>query len=239
MIKKRVTRKDLVKAPDEFQTLTSKAIDFLSFHQKKAMVGVAVIVVVLALVLVVRGYTNMMNNRAMVLYNEGNASLEQALPTNDEAVYKQALAKFEQLVKDYPRSRVIALAFIQAGNVQYNLKNYDRATENYQNFLNKVRSDDNDFRLLAYNGLGYCYEALAKYKDAAEYYERAASVPDSYVKDQARLSKARVLLKGGNWSEALKTYEEILKTQADSLDADLIRQQINQINQDHGGASKS
>ncbi|MBF0510537.1 MAG: tetratricopeptide repeat protein, partial [Deltaproteobacteria bacterium] len=80
---------------------------------------------------------------------------------------------------------------------------------------------------------------LAKYKDAAEYYERAASVPDSYVKDQARLSKARVLLKGGNWSEALKTYEEILKTQADSLDADLIRQQINQINQDHGGASKS
>ena len=71
--KKRVTRKQLLKEPDEFLTFSAKAIAYSRENQKQISYALIGIVVVLVLFFGFRYFSNLSERRAYALFEEGLA----------------------------------------------------------------------------------------------------------------------------------------------------------------------
>jgi tetratricopeptide (TPR) repeat protein len=105
-----------------------------------------------------------------------------------------------------------AVEHYQQGNTLYELKNYDRALQSYEQAL-KIRPEYDD----AWRGKGDVLQALGENKDAIASYEKAIQIePKNW---QAWTGRAQVLDKLGKSQEAIETFQGAIQINDKAEDA--------------------
>ena len=107
------------------------------------------------------------------------------------------------------------MSYYQMGNMYYNLGDVDASINAYTEFLKEV-PDGSDLKILAYNGIGYCYEKKADLPHALESFEKAANAKSGGgFEGMTYRNMARIYEEMNNKEKALEYYQKALSNTAD------------------------
>ena len=120
-----------------------------------------------------------------------------------------ALAK---LAADYSGTVAGQRAQLQAASTYYAQGNYDKAQQQFENYLADYSAGS--LAAVAQLGLGASLEAQGKLDLAASSYKKAAAAGDATVAIKAKFFLARVLESQGKPSDALNYYSEVTRSPA-------------------------
>jgi len=194
MAKKKISRKQLLKGPDEFLTFSSRALDFLRTNQQKLRyVGIAIAVVAIAY-FAIYNWMGIVNEKGQNAYNTAAKSIlaVSMKPDADPADLKKSADLFEEVITEYGMSKVAQLALSQAAYVKYLEKNYSDAIILYEKFLDTV-SGDLQYASLTRLALAACHEAKGDPHKAIEILKPLVETPsDSSFREAAMWSLARL-----------------------------------------------
>ncbi len=208
---KKITKKQL-KEPDEFITLTERGVIFVQQHSKKiAVAGVLLLVLILSVV-----FWGMWEKKkeeqaaldyrvALELYEQSRAPGRVASEQEDKAV----LAKFDELITQYPRTSSGRFALLYKGNILLSENKYDEAAKEYSAFLDKA-GKEKLFRYFAWEGIGRAYEGKKDYAKAIEAYQKVLELGEGYAVADAHLSLGNCYEKLGKNKEAIEQFNAFL-----------------------------
>lgn len=169
MAKKKVSRKELLKGPDEFLTFSSRVAEFVSTHQQQLKyVGIAIVVIVISY-LAVHAWIASVNEEGQTAYNAAAQSLLNVgmkLDLDPSELQKTG-ELFAEVIENQGMSKTARLALPQAAYVKFLEKDYSKAITLYRRFLDEVRGDT-QYEFLTSLALAACYEAKGELKTAIE-----------------------------------------------------------------------
>ncbi len=163
-------------------------------------------------------------------YEEQNASKAQELereatsrlftrPSNDPqkaaANLKEAIALYKQVLDEYPRTPTAPLVQFSLGNAFLQSNDVDSAIEAYKRFTSTYGSNTSLLGLV-YQKLGYAYLVKGDFDQAAGAYSSILDMPGAMNRDYALFEVARLEENRSKPDEALKHYQELLKTYPNS-----------------------
>jgi len=190
--KRRITRKKLLKEPDEFITFSGKILQFAIKHKIQLSWGLGA---VLAVILVAAGVGYVINaaeDRSFALLGQNMDRYETLLEENGpEKAYRELEKEFRSIIEKYGGRTGGRLARVIYANICFNAKDYDKAIELYKESLQDF--DDNQlYKTLILKSLGYAHEGKKDLQTAAKYFEMVDSAPDAIMKDETLFSLGRV-----------------------------------------------
>lgn len=216
MARKKVSRKELLKKPDEFLTLSTKIIIFVREHVRQfqylgiALAGLIIIGVG------INAYLKYINNKGQNAYNMAlYSTLKYTDSEDNQEGLKEAEELFNEVIDRYGISKASRLALPEVAYLKFLQKEYDEAITKYQDFLDKV--SDDPYQSLAMMALAVCYEEKGDYEKAIGILEEIRSGPDDFFKEQAMLSLARVyrlVNKQDKSNDILKEFVDKFQTSA-------------------------
>jgi tetratricopeptide (TPR) repeat protein len=200
MANKKITRKELLKGPDEFLTLSSRAASFFAAHLRELkIIGIAVAVVLVGY-LSVYGYMRHINNKGQEAYNLAYDALSEppnpakssdpGAPAQNDDI-KKAEGLFEQVIDAYGMSKAARLALPQVGHIKFTEKKYDDAIRYYDRFAEEI-SGHKEYEDLTFLARASCYEAKGELKKAISILTSLVEVPTNPFRETAMLSLERV-----------------------------------------------
>jgi tetratricopeptide (TPR) repeat protein len=205
----KVTRKQLLKEPDEFITISGKLINWLTAYKQQAIVAGIAIVVLLAGIAGFQAYSRHAENRASALLAEALTQYQKALKANDPVKAYQTVEKsFTQILDDYSSRSMGKIASVEFANICYRAGEYDKAISLYS----KAESDFSDastYKNLILSSLGYAYEGKKDYASAAKYFEMLTTSGNNTMKDLNLYSLASVYEKMGDKDKSKATFARI------------------------------
>ena len=211
MAKKRITRKELLKKPDEFLTLSNKIIEFISAHPRQLQyLGVGVAIVVVAYI---SGYFYLghINEKGQEAYNKAYYTLtEVKSPEPAPDTLRKSCELFENVIDEYGMSKIVRPAIAQVAYVRFQNKKFDEAIVLYKQFLEKV-SGDFQYESLTNMALATCYEAKGDFQAAIESSNAILKVPDSSFKETALINLARLYRLDNNPEKADEFLKEFVQ----------------------------
>jgi tetratricopeptide (TPR) repeat protein len=191
MAAKKISRKELLKGPDEFLTISSRAVIFFKDHSTQfSYLGVG-IVVLICIYLGINTYMKYVNKKGQTAYNEAYYALTKN--QNSDAAQedlKQLVELFERVKKKYGLSKASRLALTELAHLKFREKKYDEAISLYKEFLAEVR-DINPYEAMTLLALAACYEEKGDLKEAIEILKQIRANPDLFFEEQAMLSLSR------------------------------------------------
>jgi tetratricopeptide (TPR) repeat protein len=228
MPKTKVSRKKLLKEPDEFISTTAQVLQFLRDHPRQIA-----LYVVLGLVMVGAGmagylYIHWQEKKAVAIQQEGlqlyqDAFRNTANPEAEKGDYRKALEKFRRALSVQSWGKVAQVSQVSIGNCYYSLKEYDPAIAAYTHCLN------GPLQSMARNGLGYCYEAKGDYGKALENYQKNAEEDGNPYQEEGMLGAARCYEALNQKQKALEFYQKALAKNPKSPSADFIQWKISEL----------
>lgn len=213
MAKKRITRKELLKGPDEFLTFSTRAIMFVREHSRQfEYCGMAIAAIIL-IYLGISTYLKYVNKEGQDAYNIAYYQVVKNMgPDAGEKKLREAEESFNKVIEKYGRSKVSKLALPEAAFIDFREKKYDESIVRYQKFLDKVSdSDEASYRSLAKMALASCYEEKGDYKTAMGFLEQLTSSPDIFLREQAMLNLARVYRLSNQLEKSRKILKEFVE----------------------------
>jgi len=213
--KKSISRKELLKKPDEFITTSNIIANWVTLHARKVIWVGAVVVLVAGAVFGYRAYAAYQEKQGREAYF---AALE--LP---EITPK--IKKLSEVTTDYPRTRGAQKAWISLGHLYYQQKDYTRALNAYRSALSRGTLPP-EIHSLINESLAYVLEEKGDLKGAADTFNQLLKGSDPLLKENAHLNLARVYTKLGQTKEAKSTYQDLLKSFPNSIYAPLVRDRM-------------
>jgi tetratricopeptide (TPR) repeat protein len=208
-----LTRKDM-KAPDKFQSVASRAVDWIAGHKKNARLVSAIVAGVVVVVVVAGMAGRSRNEKAGALAYEllravGGEISAVPLPgqagpffATDAERQKAVIVEADRVISEYPSTPSGRLALLMKGDAQLKLGDADSAIATYQKYLSET-SPEQSLRFGALQGVALAQEAKGKAEDAAAAWARAGREAIRFS-DRADLEQARVLAGAGKVAEARK-----------------------------------
>jgi tetratricopeptide (TPR) repeat protein len=225
---KKISRKKLLKEPDEFISTTAKVMQFLREHSRKVTQYAVVAIVVVAVgsggyayLRWQQGKAQVIQQQAFKLYQE--TSNKAANPEADKENFKKALEKFQEALGVYNWGNVGQVSRIYIGHCFYGMKEYDQAMQAYSQCL------EGPFQSLALNGLGYCYEAKGDFAKAAENYQKVAEGDGNPYQEESMLDLARCYEALKQKEKALEVYQKAFAKYPKSRRAEFIQWKIGEL----------
>jgi len=209
--KKRVSRKKLLKEPDEFLTVSARALQFAAENRKQlsyVLVGLVVVVVAGALI----GYfLNLSQRRAYRVFDEGLSHyVAQVSGEKSALVVGMATERFVETIENHSSTRAAELSLPVYGNMLYEAGSYDEAIERYRQALEAFPGEEGMEKLI-WNGLGYAYEGKGEYRAAAEWFEKIADSESRFLKADAYFNLGRMYEAMGKGQEAREAYQRLVE----------------------------
>jgi predicted negative regulator of RcsB-dependent stress response len=217
MAKKRVTRKELVKEPDEFITLTGKVIQWARQNTKPLLYGSCAF---LALILLVSGYRYYSRQQEAAASDLLSKSLMAYQESDREGESEKALAaakpEFERLINEYGRAAEGRLGRILYGHILMAGNTSAEAVGFYEKALADF-SHDPLLRNVILNGLATA--AMDKGENAAAigYLEKIAAGQNSLLKDSALFNLGRLYRAAGEADKSKKVLDQLVADFPDSM----------------------
>jgi len=224
--KKRITRKQLLKEPDEFLTFSGKAIEFLRTNQRQisyALIGLAVIVIGFA---AFRYFSNLSERRAYALLNEGLVHYtNQASGQKTGHFNEVAKESFGKLVREYSSTNAGKLGLALYGDMNYKEGSYDKAVEVYEKAL-KTFSNNKALQPLMWNNLAYAYEGKQDYNAALQCWEKIVNLEGNLAKTDAYFNQGRMHEILNNRGKAIEAYAKVVNDFPDSVYAEIAQDKV-------------
>lgn len=224
MAKRRVTRKELVKEPDEFITLTGKVIQWARDNVKPLIYGACAF---LGLVIIVSGYryySSQQANAAAALFSK--ALMEyQAADKNGDPDKALAVARpdFERLINKYGGADEGRLGQILYGHLLMNGHAYDEAIRVYQESLGDFNGSP-ALRNTILNGLATAFMDKGDNTAAIDHFEKIVDGESTLLKDNALFNLALLYRMTGEKEKSQKAYSQLAADFPDSMFADIARE---------------
>lgn len=211
MAKKKITRKELLKKPDEFVTLSSKAANYINTHLRRLeYIGFAVVLIVVGY-FAVRTYLGHINKNGQNAYNVACSTLaEKVKPGVSPETLKKSEELFAKVIDEYGLSKAARLALPQVAHLNFLDKKYDEAISLYQKFLENV-SGNLRYEALANLALATCYEAKGDLKTAIKTLSTVVEIYDIPFKEAAMFNLARLYRLDNRQDEAAKILKQFVK----------------------------
>jgi len=226
MARTKISRKDLLKKPDEFITLTGKAIQFASVYQKQLSYGLCALVAVVLVIFGYRFFAHRAETKAFAALAQimANYEVDKKASSPPEA-YRKASEELQRLVKKYGGNAGGKLARVRYANISYDAGDYDKAIELYKQSLNDFTDNQLVYDLIL-SSLGYAYEGIEDDQDAAKYFEQLSSATDSGMGDEALFNLGLLYEKLGDNASSRKAFQEIISKYPNSMYFDIVQEKL-------------
>lgn len=227
MVTKKKTRKQLLKEPDEFITVTGKAIIFVSEHQRQIFFMLCAIVAIALIFFGSRFFAQRAETKAFARLGLTQSKYNTLKKTSSEtAAYSQVSEAFQSIIKKYGGNAGGKLARVIYANISYDAQQYEKAIALYKQSLSDFKDDKLVYNLIISN-LGYACQRVGDEQNAAAYFEKAASSTNSTIREEALFNLGLIYEKLGEVTKSQKTLQEILNNHPDSIYFDVVEEELN------------
>jgi outer membrane protein assembly factor BamD (BamD/ComL family) len=199
--KLKLTRKDL-RQPDEFQTLSRQALDYVEKNRNVVMTALGAVIVVLIAVVAYRMISESREASAASAYAEARALLT-------DKKYGEAAARFDDVANRYSSTNFGSLALLERGNALLLNGQPADAVSAYQRYLQSSPPADY-LRQLGHTRLGYAQEQLGKPGEAQQSFATAAAEPGPFAAE-ALFGAGRTAEAAGESEKAKEFYGQLLE----------------------------
>jgi|GEM_PF-1112794 len=124
--------------------------------------------------------------------------------------YKKALALFQKVVQEYPRTSAASLSQYYVGNTEFELKEYDQAIQAYQKFLDRY-GEKAPLAPLVETKLAYVLQQTGKPVEALKAFQRITENAKALNQDEAYYEMGRLYEAQDNKADAIATYEKTVQ----------------------------
>ncbi len=226
MAKKRVTRKQLLKEPDEFITTTGKVIGWARENAKALGIGTAAFFL-LVIIVSVYGFINQRGaTAAQLMFSQAVTKYQtEAAQKSEEEALSAVSADFDDLIKSYGGKPGGQFGRLFYGHISAKGKAFDQAISQYEKALADFGGDSSLTNVIL-NGLGSAYQQKGEYPKAIEQYKQIVEGPGSMLKDAALFNLGKLYGQIGNPEESKKAYQQLYDDFPNSMYADIVREKI-------------
>jgi tetratricopeptide (TPR) repeat protein len=223
---KKVSRKELLKEPDEFLTFSRKLLNYIMAN-KKPLIGIAAgILLLLVIVAAVQYIGYRSENRAFALLSEVWGRYEAAVEEKTPAeAYGLVEGDFQTLLEGYGGTEAGKMGRVMYANIAYEAGKSDQAVKLYNAALAAFEGDP-ALKNLILSGLGYAHEQQQAYQASVDYFERIVAGESPVLKSEAYYNLGRLYALLGDSGKSREAYEKILSDYGDSIYADLVKDQL-------------
>ncbi|CAB1064252.1 hypothetical protein D1BOALGB6SA_9044 [Olavius sp. associated proteobacterium Delta 1] len=224
--KPKKTRKELLKEPDEFITISGKLIGFMADHKNQITYAIGIMV---ALALIFSGYrffSIRSENKASALLDQGLAKYEKF--KNDKQpveAYDQVSADFQLILNKYGSKKNGKIARLTYANICYTAGQYEQAIELYKKSLTDFEKHPAIHNQVV-GSLGYAYEQQADYANAVKYFEQLSSTPDTIMRGEALYHLGWLYDQLGQTDKSKEAYNKIISEHQDFIYIDLVKERM-------------
>ncbi len=224
--KRKKTRKELLREPDEFMTISGKLIGFAVDHKNQLTYALGIIVVLALIMSAYRFFSIRAENNASALLDKSLTKYNsiKAEKRPDE-VYGEVSADFQFILNKYKRKESAKLARLIYANICYNAGKYKQAIELYKTALTEFAKYPMIHHQIL-SDLGYAYEQEEDYSTAAGYFEKISSASEPILRDEALYHLGRIYDKLGENEKSREAYNKILTDHQDFIYFDLVKERM-------------
>ncbi len=224
--RKRVTRKQLLKEPDEFLTFSRRLLLFVLENKVKIATGLGAFFAVIIVFSGIQYFSDRAEDKAFALIGQGVDKYETLLKDDGpEKAYTDVQSDFQLILDKYSEKNAGKLARIIYADICYNAGNADKAIELYDKAIQEVENDAS-FKNLVLSGLAYAHEAKKDYKTAIRYFETIANGNDPLMKDEAFFNLGRLYAETGEGEKSMNAFKTIVSDYTDSLYLELAKERV-------------
>ena len=223
-IKKKLTRKQLLRQEDEFISTSTKVFNWIKDNFNQVIMGLLVFLVIAAIVLSVRyrSKTNLMKSNKLLyiaknIYyapvrpptQDQKGALPQQGFTTSQEKYQKAIQLFEELIQLYPGSQAAEEGRFFIPNCLYFLGKYDPALEAFDSYL--VKYPKGLFSEQAKVGIGFVHAAKGDYNKSIEVFQDILeNNPDFILRDVVYMQLGHSYGKAGSPEKAKEAYQNVI-----------------------------
>ncbi|MEK9141783.1 MAG: tetratricopeptide repeat protein [Nitrospirota bacterium] len=136
-------------------------------------------------------------------------------PQKAAANLKEAIALYQRVVDEYPRTPTAPLAQFSLGNAHLQSNDLASAIAAYNRFISTYGTHVSLLGLV-HQKLGYAYQLKGDLDQAVKAYSTILEIPGAMNRDHALFEVARLEENRSKPDEALKHYQELMKTYPNS-----------------------
>jgi tetratricopeptide (TPR) repeat protein len=203
----RLSRKEL-KAPDEFLTLTGRALNLAGQHWRMIVLVLGLVIAGIVLVWGALAYRRSLEQGAWAALSQIEARLR---ATGDGREVPAALVdQLQQLTQQWGAGEARGYAWLHLGHLHYRQGDYSAAAMAYQ----QAQTVAKPARLLwplATLGLGYALEASGEWHRAQEAYQRLIDTQQAGFLVEAYLGKGRAAEHNNDFDSAIAAYSTVVE----------------------------
>ena len=218
--KKKITRKQLLKEPDEFLTFSAKLVQFITQYRYPLLIAVGAIILGTLAVSAIRLYHHKMERSAFSAFAAVKAEYQSVLARSGPSdAYKAVQENIEQLIAKHGHRSGGKFARLFYANMCFRTGQYNKAIELYK----QVLADETHpfIRNQTLNNLGYAYEATRDLQTAGTYFEKVTQNTSSELRAEALFNLSRIYFALGNPEKGAAVLKDISQGHPESMYIDL------------------
>lgn len=223
---KKISRKKLLKEPDEFMTFTGNLFRFTNKHKVKLVWSCGGIVSLILIFLGAQFFSTRAEKNAATLLAQTMSRYETILKENDSSkAYRDLGTDFEQILKRYSKTGAGKIATIIYANMCFKADEVDKAITLYGKAL-QYFGDTLSLKNIILSGLAYSYQKKKDYEHAIEYFKMIASGPDSTMKDEALFNLGQIYGAKGDMDQKREVFQQIISDHSDSIYIEMVKDEM-------------
>jgi tetratricopeptide (TPR) repeat protein len=223
--KTKVTRKKLLKEPDEFITTTGRLIRWAQQYQTQLSYAVAAFFILLVAIAGFRYFANQAENNAFQLLSQAMLKYESMNAKGPEKAFQEVKEDFEHILNKYKHKEGGKMARVVYAKINYEAGNPDQAILFYEQALNDL-GKEKTFRNFILSSLGYAYEKKNNYEKAISYFEEISENDDPVIKDVALFNQGRLYEALGDVSKSNDAFNRLVSDYTDSIYFEIAKEKV-------------
>ena len=211
MARQRISRKELLRQPDQFITRSARVIAWVEMNAASILYGAGA--VILAVVLVGGWFVWRTNRHARaeaLLFEAMNAGGNGEFAQQDTSLNDQMISGLQSLVRDYGGTPAAIQAYWNLGRLYFSRAEYVAALEAYEQARSRLSGDSDNALMSAMISLNVAYaeEAQGACEQALQNFEAVLNAPAAtWLRSEAYLGMGRCHEQSGLPEMAAEVYD--------------------------------
>lgn len=224
--RKKKTRKQLLKEPDEFITFTAKVFRFAIDHKYQLFGALAGLTTLIVLVSGIQYFSYKAELEAFTLLSQSQTKYQALVKEiGPQKALIRVTKDFELILEKYANQEAAKIARVVYANLCHKAGDLEKAIALYNRSFDDFKSNPL-FKNLIRSGLGYVYEDKKDYKSAAKYFEMIASETDSVMRGEALFNLGRLSAATRDYDKSKAAFKKILTDHSDSMYLELVKERL-------------
>ncbi|GAB6095798.1 hypothetical protein JCM14469_20510 [Desulfatiferula olefinivorans] len=221
-----LARKKELNEPDEFITMSNKALEYARQNRSTIIGVVAGAVVLVIMIAGFQYYSQNRESRAFARYAEDMTWYETAREGSDGKPSLEEIGRrADAFLKDFSGTAAAMPARARYAAMYYDEKDYAASAQLYEALLSDVDHDP-ALKNITLCALAQCYQAMKEHDRAIARYEDILDGADAIKKDEALFHLGLLYAEKGDGQKSRDAFERLVTDFADSMYVDVARERI-------------